>query len=146
MPRKGQIPWNKNKTAKDDERILSGKNHPKPWLNKNLSKEHKDKIKKGNTGKRHNYKGGINHGHGYISILVNPKTKKYIKEEKLIAEKILERYLKKGEIIHHINEIKTDNRPENLYLYPGHKEHTAYHNLKCKPILKSNLYELKKSQ
>ncbi|MBU1880828.1 HNH endonuclease, partial [bacterium] len=39
-----------------------------------------------------------------------------VRKSRLIAEKILNRYLLKTEVIHHINKIRNDNRPENLYL------------------------------
>jgi hypothetical protein len=45
---------------------------------------------------------------------------------------------KKTEVVHHINEDKTDNRPENLRVMKD-KEHRAYHGRKNKEILKSNL-------
>lgn len=46
---------------------------------------------------------------------------------RVIAEKKLERKLKKEEIIHHINNIKNDDRVENLYLFENGKKHRQYH-------------------
>lgn len=43
----------------------------------------------------------------------------------VMAEKVLGRALKDDEQIHHVNEIKHDNRPENLVICPD----TAYHRL-----------------
>jgi hypothetical protein len=42
-----------------------------------------------------------------------------------IAERVLGKPLPKNAVIHHANEIKTDNRHENLVICPGR----AYHNL-----------------
>lgn len=67
------------------------------------------------------------------------KNGKYVRRSRLVAEKCLGRYLTRIEIIHHINEIKDDDRPENLYLFPRINEHTSYHMTKIKPELKSNL-------
>lgn len=63
----------------------------------------------------------------------------YVYQYRLVAELCLNRYLTSQEIIHHINEHTLDDRPENLYLFPSKAEHTYFHNLKNKPILKSNL-------
>jgi hypothetical protein len=61
---------------------------------------------------------------GYKVYRQNGKKKK---EHRVIAEKLLQRELKRQEIVHHVNGIKTDNRPENLWIFPTPKDHTKYH-------------------
>lgn len=52
---------------------------------------------------------------------------RYVPEHTLVAERCLGRLLAPGETVHHINEVKDDNRPENLYLFPSQREHKRYH-------------------
>jgi hypothetical protein len=51
-------------------------------------------------------------GHGYITVHVGRKRKQY--EHILVAERAMGRSLRQGEVVHHINCNRTDNRPENL--------------------------------
>lgn len=67
------------------------------------------------------------HSPGHPRAFKPPNHAPYVPEQILIAEKVLNRYLDKKEFIHHINENKKDNRPENLYLFPNSAEHSRYH-------------------
>ncbi len=116
---------------------------------KKHSKEHRRKIsegiknnlprtafKKGMTGdKCVNWKGGrVKNSSGYIMIY-SPEhpscdSHRYVQEHRLIMEKYLGRHLKREEVIHHINEIRDDNRIENLYLFSNDSLHLCYHMLK----------------
>lgn len=93
-------------------------------------------FKKGQNPELHwNWKGGKQKTfHGYIYIHApkhpNANSRGYVMEHRLIYEKFLGRYLKKTEVIHHINAVKNDNRLKNLLLFKNQKEHMTYERTK----------------
>jgi len=44
-----------------------------------------------------------------------------------VAGRKLGRPLKKGEVVHHINRNKTDNRRDNLWVFRSQKKHDSAH-------------------
>lgn len=69
---------------------------------------------------------------GYRTIY-DPKTKKMVMEHRHVMEKHIGRLLRKSEVVHHLNGIRTDNRPENLEVLKK-KTHDRLPKPKAKPI------------
>lgn len=83
----------------------------------------------------HLWKGGIcRHSNGYILIRMpshpNCDVRGYVGEHVLVAEKKIGRYLKKGEVAHHKNKNKTDNRPSNIEVMTK-SDHARHHAAEC---------------
>lgn len=140
--KKGSSPWNKG---------TIGLMH-NCWKGKKFSEEHKNNIsigrirffKNNGPGSHPGWKGGIKiRREGYI-LIRRPKhpscdSQGYILEHRFICESYIGRYLTKEEVVHHINEIKNDNRICNLIVFINASAHTRFHsnpnNVKSEEII-----------
>lgn len=81
------------------------------------------------------WKGGrfVDHeGYVHIRIPSHPNAVQgSMREHRLVMEQMIGRYLDRDEVVHHVNGIRDDNRPENLQLFPSNASHLA-HELKGK--------------
>ena len=68
-------------------------------------------------------------GYWYVHIPDHPYSGKqgYVAEHRLVVEKKLGRYLTRSEVVHHINENRTDNRIANLILCESPGKHISLH-------------------
>lgn len=104
---KGRITWNKGLTKETDKRL------------EQVSEKYRGK----NNG---NWKGGIRKNEkGYIEVWINKtdpffimrrKNTYNILQHRLVMAQHLDRCLKTWEFVHHINNIKNDNRLDNLII------------------------------
>lgn len=108
------------------------------WTDK--SRHQLSVTKTGQTTRSANphWKGGRYVGSwGYVWVLCpnHPCATKmgYVREHRLVMEQTLGRYLSPEEIPHHINGIKHDNRPENLFLLANQSTHRRKH--LCKELV-----------
>jgi len=49
----------------------------------------------------------------------------YVRQHRLVAEQMLGRFLERTEVVHHKNDDRSDNRPENLQVFRTNGEHLA---------------------
>lgn len=110
------------------------KGKPSTFKGHKLSDEAKARISQAN--KRRYKSPSVYGGHkkkrgdGYIIVYCpdHPFASKdgHVLEHKLVMEQAIGRYLVKGEVVHHKNHIRDDNRLENLELMT-HREHARLH-------------------
>ncbi len=61
---------------------------------------------------------------GYICVKVGSI---WIAEHRLVIEEKIKRPLTSKETVHHLDEVKTNNRIENLMLFPTQRAHASFH-------------------
>jgi len=91
------------------------------WMSQNLRGE------KNNFWKGGKYKTVQGYVLSYCPKHPSANQDNYLPEHRLIVEAYIGRYLDRKEQVHHINEIKSDNRIENLMVFPSHSEHMKFH-------------------
>jgi len=115
--------------AKISKALIGEKN---PMWGKHHSEEIRKKISESRQGTNNpNWKGGtlLRDGRKYVLQKNHPNACMwgYLQESRLNAEKVLGRYLKSSEVVHHINGNILDNRNENLLICTN-SYHTWLHN------------------
>lgn len=120
-------PFYGKKHSLETKKII-GEKSKKKWTKKYI-----DKIYKKQSG----FKKYIN---GYILVKdykhPNRSKKKYVLEHIKVMSNYLNRPIKKGEIVHHINFVRDNNKIKNLYLCKNTSEHMK---------INSSLYRLVKN-
>ena len=115
---------NKNICLRCKEEFISHSHHHQKFCSISCAVMYNPPNKVGRLSSR--WKGGRHIDcDGYWRTLIIG-LRKYIPEQRKIMERYLERKLKPGEIVHHINGIKNDNRMENLRLMTR-SEHNILH-------------------
>ncbi len=140
--------WTMCPDCKKERWVMIWKGKPKNYRCKSCA----------SIGKNNNcWRGGKRHIRGYVQIWLNSKDPfhkmtggkgNYVYEHRLVMAKHLERCLKSWEIVHHKNNIKTDNRLDNLEIVKS-GDHMNFHDqfrLFEKKIksLEEEIYGLKK--
>ena len=145
MSTKGCIPWNKvdipdhliidlyenQKLSGDECAKKIGCNRTSVYrklrelgIARSNSESHKD-LQVG--GRNPNWKGGRYKCKSTGYIFVYLRNGERTREHRIVAESMLGRRLKKGEVVHHINGDPSDNRPQNLEIFASHAEHMKIH-------------------
>lgn len=75
----------------------------------------------------------MNLNNGYIEIYMpqhpNARSNGTILEHRFVAEGKLGRYLKKEETVHHLDENRTNNNPDNLIVFRTNSDHSRFHKI-----------------
>jgi len=132
--KKLNIPWNKGLTKKNDNRLklISEKSKKQMFREYNTGTRNKNEIvKKAHEAIRKKSMDKFNNNptkyiskRGYWMIYI--PNKGWVKEHHYVWEQVNGK-IQKGNVIHHINFDKLDNRIENLMIFTNNAEHVKFH-------------------
>lgn len=80
--------------------------------------------------KHHNWKGGRKMIEGYVMVYCEDHpyaSKHYVLEHRLMVERVLGHLLPRRAVVHHVNEIRSDNRNDNFVALENRTEHMELH-------------------
>lgn len=135
----GRIGYWKNKRFSSGHSLKISKAIKKRMSSKKFRQKISNVCKQKGIGKWMKYKTGKNannwqggkrsDGYGYI-LLYNPShpfsdKDKYVREHRIVIEKVIGRYLKPYEEVHHIGKTN-DNRPNMLMAFISHSAHKRF--------------------
>ena len=70
----------------------------------------------------------------------NARSNGTVLERRLVAEKKIGRLLKRSEVVHHVDEDKTNNTPENLIVFRSNSDHSRFHKIGIMKEMKDGTY------
>lgn len=101
-----------------------------PWKDKHQTPEMLAKFRETIQNKK-DWKGRSITTEGYVLIYKPthpfPVKRQYVLEHRFVMEQHIGRYLKSEEIVHHLDQVKTNNNIDNLLLLPNKAAHMAFH-------------------
>lgn len=139
---KGKPSWNKGKKWSKEHKKKLSEVHTKSYLNGRIHSSLGKKRFDMTGDKNPLWKENRVQLHPSEGRLYNLMTRK--RNARSVVESLTGLTLKKSQIVHHINLISSDDRPENLYLFRTISAHIKWHsyikrNNLTGTILKSNL-------
>lgn len=122
----------KGHPVSDETRKKISEHHKAAGIRPSTEATRKSNINRGLREQNASWKGGrsrMTNGYDAIYAPDHPRAHPngYVYEHILVAENAMGRPLVPGEVVHHIDRDRRNNRPENLQVFASHSEHMRHH-------------------